>query len=59
MKTQTDRERLRELLVHTVLDNCGEMPVGLVRAVHGEVERTLMAASDNATISDLKEKIVR
>lgn len=59
MKVQTDRERLRDILLRTVLDNSGEMPVGLVRAVLGEVEGILMAASNNATIGELKEKMVR
>ena len=59
MKAKTEREHLRELLMQTVLDNCGEMPVGLVHAVLREVESILMAASNNASVSDLREKIAR
>lgn len=59
MKTPTEREHLRSILMQTILDNCGNTPAGLVRAVLGEVESILMAASDNVTIDELKEKMVR
>lgn len=57
MGTQNERERLRSLLVRTIQENFGEMPVCLIHAVLAEVDGIIMAASHSVTIMELDEKI--
>lgn len=57
MGTQSERDRLRSLLVHTIQENFGEMPVSIIHAALAEVDGIIMSASHSATIMEIDEKI--
>ncbi len=47
------REELRLAVVKAVSERGGDLPVGLVRAVLGEVEHDLISKSDNVILCEL------
>ncbi len=51
------RAELRTAVLKTVKENGGDLPVGLVRAVLGEVEHILMHRSDDVAVHDLPDRM--